>query len=45
MRDESELAAIRALRAELAKLPTAEAAAELRKRIEGSADNAALLAG
>ena len=45
IRDESELAAIRALRAELAKLPTAEAAAELRKRIEGSADNAALLAG
>ena len=45
IRDESELAAIRALRAELGKLPTAEAAAALRKRIEGSADNAALLAG
>ncbi len=43
LRAEPELAAIRALRAELAKLPPAEAAAELRKRIEGSADNAALL--
>ncbi len=44
LRDESELAAMRALRAELGALPVAEAAAELRKRIEGSADNAALLA-
>lgn len=43
IRDEAELAAIRALRAELGALPVAEAAAELRKRIEGSADNAALL--
>jgi transcription termination factor Rho len=43
LRDEPELAAIRALRAELVKLPAAEAAAELRKRIEGSGDNAALL--
>ena len=44
LRDESELAAMRALRVELGALPVAEAAAELRKRIEGSADNAALLA-
>ena len=44
LRDESELAAMRALRAELSALPVAEAAAELRKRIEGTADNAALLA-
>jgi transcription termination factor Rho len=44
LRDESELAAMRALRAELSGLPVAEAAAELRKRIEGTADNAALLA-
>ena len=44
LRDESELAGMRALRTELGALPVAEAAAELRKRIEGSADNAALLA-
>ena len=43
-RDEPELAAVRALRAELAGLPAADAAGRLRERIEGSADNDALLA-
>jgi len=43
IRDESELTAARALRAELSGLAPAEAAARLRERIEGSADNAALL--
>ncbi len=43
-RDEAELAAARALRAELAGLAPADAAAMLRERIEASADNAALLA-
>lgn len=44
IREEGELAAVRALRAELAGLQPAEAAARLRERIEASADNAALLA-
>jgi transcription termination factor Rho len=43
VRDEAELAAARSLRAELAGLSAAEAAARLRERIEGSPDNAALL--
>ncbi len=43
LRDEADLAAVRALRGELAALPPAEAVAELRRRIEGSPDNRALL--
>lgn len=44
LREEAELAAVRGLRAELAPLSGAEAATRLRELIEGSADNAALLA-
>ncbi len=43
-RDEAELTAARALRAELAGLTAAEAAARLRERIADTPDNAALLA-
>ncbi|MCB0864468.1 MAG: hypothetical protein KDB58_02040 [Solirubrobacterales bacterium] len=44
IREEAELAAVRALRAQLDGLSAAEAAARLRERIIDSADNAALLA-
>ncbi len=44
VRSDGELEAIRALRAELAGLPAAEAAARLRERIDATPDNAALLA-
>ncbi len=43
LREEPELTAARALRAELAELDAEAAAARLRELIEGSADNAALL--
>lgn len=43
LRDEPELSAVRALRVELAKLGKAEAADDLRARIEGTQDNRALL--
>jgi transcription termination factor Rho len=43
VRSEDELAAARTLRLALAELSAADAAAQLRERIEGSADNAALL--
>ena len=44
LRDEQELAKARMLRTSLADLSPADAAAELRKHIEGSPDNGALLA-
>ncbi len=43
VREEAELAAARALRAELAGLPPAEAVAKLRERLDSAPDNAALL--
>jgi transcription termination factor Rho len=43
VRDDAELEAAKALRAELGALSSADAAARLREQIEGSADNAALL--
>ena len=45
LRDASELEAARRLRSLLADLEPREAASLLRERIEGSADNAELLAG
>ncbi len=44
LREDAELQAARRLREQLAALPAAEAARELQRRIEGSADNRALLA-
>ena len=43
LRSSEELAAVRSLRSDLAGLPPAEAIAELRRRIESSPDNRALL--